>query len=352
MDDFFPATASPPMASETLPASRMLLVGPPDSGKTSLLLQLAFNRARRGLTSLLISCGPPDGLAMHPPARPRCSSSTTGAENSSVTSGAIDPEESRLLRLVHIKYVATWPELQEVLASLHLPEAQPDHAEGLPRGLFIDGLSSLFLRGLDALHGDVSSQVATPSPSKPEQQRATMLLALALALCSHAADYLEAAASRATVPASAASSSGALVPSEMLPMPTATTPGPPGGSIESFLLVVACSTKHAPEDTLAGRWLPVVLKAMPISVSRGGGHSSVYTLSLRHSGSSCNEASCHYKHVPGRSLELLDDAQGQRAGASSMAMAVTPQALPVVSGAGGGYSASPHPMDPLASAIF
>ena len=75
---------------------RCLLIGPPGSGKTSLLFQHAFNRARRGLSTLYVACGPRDSLTVRPPARPRLGEAAA-ATPASAGSSSTDEEEARAL---------------------------------------------------------------------------------------------------------------------------------------------------------------------------------------------------------------------------------------------------------------
>lgn len=353
--ELFPSTASSPPPRLAVNSHRILLVAPADAGKTSMLLQLALNRARRGLSSLLVSCGPADGLALHLPARPRLSSAApSDTTASSAARAGLDSEESKLLRLVHIKYVATWPELQQVLASIHLPEARPAAADSLPHSLLIDGLSSLFTSRFEAAAGGPGSQAVTPSPSKPEQQSATMFLALALAMAAHAADHLDSVlASGAHARATAG-----------------TTTANPASAAEPALLVVACSRRHAPEPELAARWLPTLLQAAPASSPREGRQ---FVVTCRRTCSTRDEGYCRYVHEPATELKLLDSGRGAGGGmlvsGGVMAGAVmTPvptlqQRQPptehhsgnhetVGNGTTGGRSASPLASGPLASAVF
>ena len=274
---FFPCARAPP---PVVGRSRCLLVGAAGTGKTSLLLQLALNRARLGLCTLFVSCGPP--LDTRPPARPR------------VVSEADEPpeDEEHLLSRIYIKHCATWPQLREVLTSLHLPAAVPSFAaDGPPRGLIVDGLSALFAsRGAAAARHDLSQ--SAPSPSKPEQQRTSMFLALALALAAHAADHLDAAAA-ASAAAAEAAAAGASAPMDAV---ASTEPPAP---CEPALLVVSCSAP-APEAELAGRWLPTVLRTAPTGRQQG-----TFTLRCRQSAPGADEAALVYRFEPGKRLELM-----------------------------------------------
>lgn len=349
----------PSMASAAAPprlavgSHRILLVAPPDGGKTSMLLQLAFNRARRGLSSLVVSCGSAEGLALHPPVRPRLSTGAGTSATPAASAAASAAEDTNLLRLVHIKYVATWPELQEVLVSVHVPQAMPATADSLPRAILIDGLSSLFTSSSDAAAGGPASHVATPSPSKPEQQHTAMWLALAMAMAAHAADHLDAAAARD-------------------PSVDGTAP-PRAAAPEPALLVVACSRSDSPpEPELASRWLPTLLQATPLPPARESGR---YVVSCRRTTSTLEEAYCHYVHVPAKELRLLESGHGyggglmagavpQRAAMAALtpvqALALRPPPQPeshagdhrVNGGNTGGRGSSPLASGPLASAIF
>ena len=79
---FLPVSAS---RSEQLPladevGTRALLIGPPQSGKTSLLLQFAYARARRGLTTLFV-CHSREKMWAQRPARPRSGDEEDEAQN-------------------------------------------------------------------------------------------------------------------------------------------------------------------------------------------------------------------------------------------------------------------------------
>ena len=230
----------------------------------------------------------------------------------------------RALSLIHIKYVSSWPELHEVLATLHLEEATPAAAQDLPRALLIDGLPSLFrnlVRGggdgrgpalATAVSGPPHSTLPTPSPTKPEQQRLTMFLALALAVAAHAADYLDSPAAVARSP----------------------RPLPP----DPVLLVVACSTP-APEVEMASRWLPTLLRVAPAAPSAAGGSTSgargaLFSLTQKQNGAlGEEEESVCYRYAPGRTLELIGgDA------ASTAEEPRTPHAGRHAAGAGGSHA--------------
>ena len=148
---FLPVSAS---RSEQLPladevGTRALLIGPPQSGKTSLLLQFAYARARRGLTTLFV-CHSREKMWAQRPARPRSGDEEDEAQNLAV------------LRRVHIKYIKSDRELRELLIGFHLG------SEGLPHTLIIDDLPAIIA---DPASGpDVASPLqgspAGPSPSK------------------------------------------------------------------------------------------------------------------------------------------------------------------------------------------
>jgi hypothetical protein len=286
LESFFPPT-HPADGGGVTPEtaySRCLLIGPPTTGKSSLLFQYAFNRARQGLSTLYIICGARDHLLAQPPARPRVS-----AEPCTV----YEDEAAHALQLIHIKHVATWSELRDVLAHLHMPEAMPEGVDVLPRGLIIDSLSSLFspLREAAATASGRGSHQPTPSPSRPEQQRVTMFLALALSLAAHAADFLDSVAGRGTAQSATAA----------VPMGSGSAdPGP-----ELTTLLISCSTP-APEIEMGGRWLRTLLRVEP-ALSRGPGW---YTLSSRIDGVSADDARVVYRYTPGRRLELFRDGIG------------------------------------------
>ena len=333
---FFPCARAPP---PVVGRSRCLLVGAAGTGKTSLLLQLALNRARLGLCTLFVSCGPP--LDTRPPARPRVVSESDEASE----------DVDHLLRRIYIKHCATWPQLRETLASLHLPAAVPSFAaDGPPRGLIVDGLSALFAsRGAAAGRNDLSQ--SAPSPSKPEQQRTSMFLALALALAAHAADHLDAAAAAEAAAAGAAAASS--------PVDVASTEPP--APCEPALLVVSCSAP-APEAELAGRWLPTVLRTAPTGRQQG-----TFTLRCRQGAPGADEAALTYRFEPGKRLERMRgpaehlallppnvgpfSPRGAAAsqGRESDVVRTPARALPVAAPPSSGES---QPQPPLASAVY
>ena len=280
LDHCFPSDgALPPLA-----VARGVLLGPLSAHTSSLLFQLAYNRARRGLSTLYIACG---DLAGRQTVRPRA------------LCAVHQNHDAALLKLISIKYVTSWSELRTLLSSLHHPAAAPAFAaDGLPRGLIIDDLSTLFARRTTAggTPSDGVSQ-ATPSPSKPEHQNTTMFLALALAMASHAVDYLDAAS------AEAAAAAAATAPPPM-PIGSMSPPPPPrvAASREPSLLVVACSSP-APEVELASRWLPLVLRTAPAGRTAGA-----YALRCCHGALGAAEAELYYRIGP-TGLTLLDDAE-------------------------------------------
>lgn len=328
LDSFFASSSYvTPGAAVSASTARCMLVGPPQCGKTSMLFQLALNRASRGLSTLYIACGARDSVEMRPPVRPRLpgpSSDSPLHSTSGTAAGSSEDAMYRALSLIHIKYVSSWPELHEVLATLHLEEATPAAAQDLPRALLIDGLPSLFrnlVRGggdgrgpalATAVSGPPHSTLPTPSPTKPEQQRLTMFLALALAVAAHAADYLDSPAAVARSP----------------------RPLPP----DPVLLVVACSTP-APEVEMASRWLPTLLRVAPAAPSAAGGSTSgargaLFSLTQKQNGAlGEEEESVCYRYAPGRTLELIGgDA------ASTAEEPRTPHAGRHAAGAGGSHA--------------
>ena len=108
----FPAATAAEGSGEPLP-HRLLLTGPPRSGKSTLLLQLAYSRAAMGEEVLYVS-GRRERLNSHPPLRPRNAS------------GASDDD---VLRRIHIKCDCCAPPLaltEENAASAALsPQLHP-----------------------------------------------------------------------------------------------------------------------------------------------------------------------------------------------------------------------------------
>lgn len=96
-----------PGADVATPPARCLLVGSPACAVPSLIFQHALNRARNELTTLVVLCGPPDAT---PTARPRASALDTGAADAATAAALLD--------MVHVKHVARWNELRELLMAL------------------------------------------------------------------------------------------------------------------------------------------------------------------------------------------------------------------------------------------
>ena len=130
-----------PLADEL--STRTLLLGPPRSGKTSLLMQFAFARARRGLTTLFV-CHSREKLWVQRPARPH------GAD------GEDDAQSIAALKRIRIKYVKGGRDLRDLLVSFHLS------SEELPHALIIDDLPAIL-----QADGASSSGADTPSPHAP-----------------------------------------------------------------------------------------------------------------------------------------------------------------------------------------
>lgn len=278
LDHCFPCDAALP----SLAAPRALLLGPHSAHTSSLLFQMAYNRARRGLSTLYVACG---NLNELPPTKPRAL-------------GEIHhQDDADFMRLICIKHISSWNELKELLSSLHLPSAKPAFvADGLPRGLILDGVSSLFqsraATGSECMSQPAAASQTTPSPGKPEHQRTNMFIALALALAAHAADHLDAVAAAAAAPS----------------IPTDAAPSPPSSahtSVEPALLIVSCSAP-APEVELSTRWLPMVVRVAP--TARGAG---TYTLRCRHGALGIAEAERYYR-VGVTGPDVLDEAEQRR----------------------------------------
>jgi ABC-type molybdenum transport system ATPase subunit/photorepair protein PhrA len=84
---FFPTDDAARHAAAALPP-RLLLTGPARSGKSSLLLQLAYSHAAQGGTALLV-CVSRGHLESHPPVRPR----------GGAASGAVDDDVMRRIQI-------------------------------------------------------------------------------------------------------------------------------------------------------------------------------------------------------------------------------------------------------------
>jgi hypothetical protein len=256
---FLPVSAS---RSEQLPladevGTRALLIGPPQSGKTSLLLQFAYARARRGLTTLFV-CHSREKMWAQRPARPRSGDEEDEAQNLAV------------LRRVHIKYIKSDRELRELLIGYHLG------SEGLPHTLIIDDLPAIIA---DPASGpDVASPLqgspAGPSPSKAAAY-ANMHLALAAGLAAHAADHMDAthdgpppATGHTALASSSNGGDGA------------------GAPRARAVLLVSCSAPTADMVQLLSRWLPAQLRVARTSAHSVGTPGSqphaTYTLSSTH----------------------------------------------------------------------
>jgi ABC-type molybdenum transport system ATPase subunit/photorepair protein PhrA len=87
---FFPADNAEAATDAVAPLPpRVLLTGPPRSGKSSLLLQLAYSHAAQGGAALYV-CPSRGHVDSHPPVRPR----------GGAASSAVDED---VLRRIHIK---------------------------------------------------------------------------------------------------------------------------------------------------------------------------------------------------------------------------------------------------------
>ena len=272
---------------------RMLLLGEGRSVISSLCMQHAFNRGRRGLTTLYIACGPDHPLANHPPVLPRCLGCTV---EDNLSEG-----EEKILKSIQIKYCATWSELRDVLASLHLPEGAPDFVldDAPPHGIVIDGLTSLFasLTGDERLpRAPAATPTPTPSPSRPEQQRLAMFLAMAVGLAAHATDYLDEANYAAGAVAATLIGNG--VPLDL----GRTSPREPAN------LLVACSSAPMPDAALFARWLPAVMHVGAVDAAR---HPGVYRLGARANAADATDDATRYFRLK-RWLEVLSTNERQR----------------------------------------
>ena len=171
--------------------ARCLVVDPCDGGRSSLLLQFAFNRALRGLRTLYV-CASREGLAARPPVRPTRGGGAAAIPGTSTF--APPAAEHEALRRIAVKYVPHGEALRELLLALHLGEME------MPHTLIIDDLHELLPPAAAAGGGGAAAAAhhgapspARPSPSKPERQHGAMQAACTVALAAHAADYLSAA---------------------------------------------------------------------------------------------------------------------------------------------------------------
>ena len=261
-----------PLADEV--GTRALLIGPPQSGKTSLLLQFAYARARRGLTTLFV-CHSREkmwaqrlslvvvvvvglGLVRQGVGVPRATMNVPRVQSLAV------------LRRVHIKYIKSDRELRELLIGFHLG------SEGLPHTLIIDDLPAIIA---DPASGpDVASPLqgspAGPSPSKAAAY-ANMHLALAAGLAAHAADHMDAthdgpppATGHTALASSSNGGDGA------------------GAPRARAVLLVSCSAPTADTVQLLSRWLPAQLRVARTSAhgvgTPGSQPHATYTLSSTH----------------------------------------------------------------------
>ena len=219
--------ASLPLVDEL--ATRSLLHGPPRCGKTSLLMQFAFARARRGLTTLLV-CQSREKLWVQRPVPPR-------------DDGCSESEAITALQKISIKYVKGERDLRELLVAFHLS------SERLPNTLIIDDLPAIMAEGTSSSsdspspHGSAAPQFSPGGPSPSAKAgHANMHLALTVGLASHAADLIDAAYRHVGGGCGGGCGGGA-----------------PG------VLLVSCSSPSADMVQLFSRWLPTHLR-----VTRGG----------------------------------------------------------------------------------
>jgi len=253
-------TSQLPLADEV--STRTLLVGPPQSGKTSLLLQFAYERARRGLTTLFV-CHSREKLWAQRPARPR-----SGDDDEA------DTHNLGVLRRVQIKYIRSDRELRDLLISFHLG------GDGVPHTLIIDDLPAIIADPSSrpeatSPHGATQGSPAGPSPSK-QAACANMHLALAAGLAAHAADFIDAKYGSP----SGGGGGGGVGAAGLADAQTARAGG---------VLLVSCTAPTADMMQLLSRWLPAQLR-----VTRAAGHGvgahgmpgpqrlGAYTLSAAH----------------------------------------------------------------------
>ncbi|GBG64284.1 hypothetical protein CBR_g41204 [Chara braunii] len=163
--NFFPSVSdsSVQQQSHDLPAyfnsRRALLVGPPRSGKTSLLFQFCYNCAREsGSRSHVVFICQKKRIENGPP----------------LLSRGVDPS-SEVFNRVHMRYLVDDKELRKYLACLHLlPNSQ------LPTALVIDNFSAFF---------DQSSHVGGGVRSAHGRAQ-DMAIARTLALLCDAVDFV------------------------------------------------------------------------------------------------------------------------------------------------------------------
>ena len=311
-------TSQLPLADEV--STRALLMGPPQSGKTLLLLQFAYERARRGLTTLFV-CHSREKLWTQRPARPRSGDDDEG-----------DAHNLGVLRRVQIKYVRSDRELNDLLISFHLG------GDGVPHTLIIDDLPAIiadpFSRpDVTSPHGATQGSPAGPSPSK-QAACANMHLALAAGLAAHATDFIDA---EHTSPGGGDdTAAGGL---EGAPASRA------GG-----VLLISCTAPTADTMQLLSRWLPTQLRVTRAASHGVSAHGTLgtqrhaaYTLSAAHALAPPDafepltqhslapaESPVHYSIVEGRLVEA--HAHGDSHGGSHVtAVGAEPPRTPVAS---------------------
>ena len=254
-------TSQLPLADEV--STRTLLVGPPQSGKTSLLLQFAYERARRGLTTLFV-CHSREKLWAQRPARPR-----SGDDDEA------DTHNLGVLRRVQIKYIRSDRELRDLLISFHLG------GDEVPHTLIIDDLPAIIAdpssRTATSPHGATQGSPAGPSPSK-QAACANMHLALAAGLAAHAADFIDAKYGSSS--GGGGGGGGGGIATGDLDAPTARAGG---------VLLVSCTAPTADTMQLLSRWLPAQLRVTRAASHGVGAHGmpgtqrhAAYTLSAAH----------------------------------------------------------------------
>jgi len=256
-------TSQLPLADEV--STRTLLVGPPQSGKTSLLLQFAYERARRGLTTLFV-CHSREKLWAQRPARPR-----SGDDDEA------DTHNLGVLRRVQIKYIRSDRELRDLLVSFHLG------GDEVPHTLIIDDLPAIISDpssrpDATSPHGATQGSPAGPSPSK-QAACANMHLALAAGLAAHAADFID--AKYGSPSGGGGGGGGGGIAAGGL--------GDAQAARAGGVLLVSCTAPTADTVQLLSRWLPAQLR-----VARAASHGlaahgmpgtqrhAAYTLSAAH----------------------------------------------------------------------
>ena len=145
--------------------ARCLVVDPCDGGRSSLLLQFAFNRALRGLRTLYV-CASREGLAARPPVRPTRGG---GVAAPAGTSTLAPPARAReALRRIAVKYVPHGEALRELLLALPRRDGDAAHADHRRPARAAAAAGG----GRRRRRGGGAPRRAEPGAAEPEQARA------------------------------------------------------------------------------------------------------------------------------------------------------------------------------------